>query len=197
MDLDCSLSSLGYSFLSHSIAPHFRRHEPGNWQPGPPLSLMVDIRSLSACSIGATDPSPSRGPRSAFRPGMRKGTLAVKTLLLYLPSGSSWSSAFRPRLEIPAGAPTTTTVVAWPSGRLDSRFLSRMSCFGADAINLDEIWPQLAGKNTCANEAAGKVSSYYSACSFSTCLYAAAQFVAKLSWCLGIAYTDVPRRRTH
>ena len=67
----------------------------------------------------------------------------VVVLLSVTPSARGW--------ECPGGPRTRRA-----EGQLKRGAIAMSS--SADTINVDALWPSLAGKQTCANEAAGTVS---------------------------------------
>lgn len=85
---------------------------------------------------------------------MRGGELVVAALLSAIPSARGWYCA--------GGAHFRSSSCGSGIRRAESRQIKRgaiMSSASADSIDVDELWPSLTGKQTCANEAAGKVSS--------------------------------------
>lgn len=78
----------------------------------------------------------------------RGAKLVVLALLSVIPSARGWQCAggayFRSRNYC---------------GRAEGRFKrGAITMASTNTVNFDELWPSLAGKQTCANEAAGKVS---------------------------------------
>lgn len=83
---------------------------------------------------------------------MRVGDLVVAALLSAIPSARGWHCASRPHFcRSSCGSRVR---------RVEDRPIKRGAIMSsADTIDVDKLWPSLAGRQTCANEAAGKVSS--------------------------------------
>lgn len=85
---------------------------------------------------------------------MRGGDLVVAALLSVIPSARGWQCV--------SGFHLCRSSCGSRVRRAEARLLlvkrgAIMS--SADTIDVSELWPSLAGKQTSANEAAGKVSS--------------------------------------
>lgn len=84
---------------------------------------------------------------------MRVGELVLAALLSTIPSARGWQCASGPHFrKSPCGSRMKRA-----EGRLKRGAIIMSS--SADSIDVDELWPSLTGKQTSANEAAGKVSS--------------------------------------
>lgn len=76
-------------------------------------------------------------------------------LLSVIPSARGWQCASGLHVRRSSCGSRATRA----EGRQIKRGAIMSSADTADSINVDELWPSLIGKQTCANEAAGKVSS--------------------------------------
>lgn len=116
--------------------------------------------SVDSCRVAGSDMSahhartllPGRRLLPTLTTDMCRGLALVATLAFVFPSARGWLRSVRSTYRGGNGFGTRTTRTAksnHPAAR-------RMSCC-AGGIYVEEMWPHLAGKQTCASEAAGKV----------------------------------------
>lgn len=101
--------------------------------------------------MSAFPPLPLATRLATCRLEMHRGFALVATLAFALPSARGWLCGLKSYSFDPGSVK-----------RVRSTLLAMSFSARIEPINVEELWPHLAGKQTCASEDAGKVSSVLS-----------------------------------